>query len=215
MLSFHLIIFGLLVGIHSLQSGVAACTDITCGGEFLKAGDGYAQRPDGCSSVTENPDQVRDSWGSANFGGVCDEHDRCYYTIRDNPDGCNNNFCGGLINACRKAYCSNLFGCLPVAFESCTAIAGTYCALVRAAAFRIFPDAQRKQKGYETCIAKNGGVCSPLQPPPPVLCSNGRPEGAMWIENLDGSRCLTTYYACRNGKIIVTRSYRAPHCIEL
>jgi hypothetical protein len=40
-----------------------------------------------CSSWGDNPAQVRDSWGSANFRGVCDEHDRCYYTIGASVDG--------------------------------------------------------------------------------------------------------------------------------
>ena len=69
---------------------------------------------------------MRDKWGSANFGGVCNEHDRCYYTIGANVDGCNSNFCGGLRKACRKAYCRKILGatvCEPVTYGSCTAIA--------------------------------------------------------------------------------------------
>jgi hypothetical protein len=212
-------IHGLLAATCSLLSGVAAVTtrstDITCGGQFPKAGDGFAQRPDGCSSWSDNPNQVADKWGSANFGGVCDEHDRCYYTIGANVDICNDNFCRGLRDACHRAYCKELlFGatfCEPVTYGSCTVIADTYCAAVKATAAGIYEKAQDLQKAYETCIAENGGIAPP---PPPVLCSNGKPEGTTWTERLDGSRCTTTTYVCRNGKIIVTNSFHAPHCIE-
>jgi len=222
MFFFHSIILWLLAATCSLQSGVAAraltvttrSTDITCGGQFPKAGDGFAQRPDGCSSWSDNPNQVRDKWGSANFGGVCDEHDRCYYTIGANVDGCNSNFCGGLRNACRKAYCRKILGatvCEPVTYGSCTAIAETYCAAVRSMAAGTYAKAQDLQKRYDICIAENGGI---TLPPPPVLCSNGRPEGATWKERPDGLRCTTTTYVCRNGKITATGSFRAPNCIE-
>lgn len=189
-------------------------TDITCGGDFPKAGDGFAKRPDGCSSWSDNPAQVRDKWGSANFGGVCDDHDRCYYTIGSNVDGCNDNFCGGLRNACHKAYCKKVAGitiCEPVTYGSCLAIAETYCAAVKATAASVYAKAQDLQKSYDTCIANKGGIAAP---PPPVVCSNGEPEGATWKESLDGSRCTTTSYVCRNGKIVVTGSYHAPNCIE-
>ncbi|KAF7629305.1 hypothetical protein AFLA_013027 [Aspergillus flavus NRRL3357] len=56
MLSFHFIVPGLLA-ICSLQRGVSAGTDITCGGQFPKAGDGLAKRIDGCSSWSDNPTQ--------------------------------------------------------------------------------------------------------------------------------------------------------------
>ena len=222
MFFFGSVVLGLLAATFSLQCGVAARalnittrdTDITCGGLFPKAGDGFAQRPDGCSSWSDNPDQVRDKWGSANFGGVCNEHDRCYYTIGANVDSCNSNFCSGLRNACHKAYCGEVLGatvCEPVTYGSCTAIAEAYCAAVRAAAAGTYAEAQDLQKRYATCIAENGPI---VEPPPPGLCSNGKPEGATWSESLDGSRCTTTYYVCRDGKIIVTRSFHAPRCIE-
>jgi hypothetical protein len=204
MLFFHSIVLGLL-------TVTTRSTDITCGGKFPKAGDGFAQRPDGCSSITDNPKQVRDKWGSANFGGVCDEHDRCYYTIGANVDGCNSNLCGGLRNACHRAYCSKILGCEFVTYGTCTAIAETYCAAVRSIAARIYAKAQDLQKAYDTCIAENGGITSP---PPPPSCSNGWPEGATWTEHLDGSRCTPTKYVCRNGKITVTGSFHVPHCIE-
>jgi hypothetical protein len=114
-------------------------------------------------------------------------------------------------NACRKAYCKKFLGatvCEPVTYGSCTAIADTYCAAVRSMAAGIYAKAQDLQKRYDTCIAENGGI---TPPPPPVLCSNGRPEGATWTER-DG--CTTTTYVCRNGKITVTGSFRPPHCIE-
>jgi hypothetical protein len=189
-------------------------TDITCGGQFPRAGDGFAQRPDGCSSWGDNPDQVRDSWGSANFGGVCDDHDRCYYTIGANVDACNDNFCGGLRKSCRNAYCKKILGqrvCEPVTYGTCTAIAETYCAAVRSRAASVYAAAQDKQKSYEACIASNGGI---TPPPTPVLCSDGHPEGATWDRREDGTRCTTISYTCRNSQIVVTGSYRNPHCIE-
>ncbi|KAB8269033.1 hypothetical protein BDV30DRAFT_217472 [Aspergillus minisclerotigenes] len=133
MLSFHFIVPGLLAAIYSLQRGVSAGTDITCGGQFPKAGDGLAKRTDGCSSWSDNPTRVRDSWGSASFRGVCDEHDRCYYTLCANVDECNRNFCDGLRNACRKAYCKKILSatvCEPLTYGSCLQIAETFCAAV-------------------------------------------------------------------------------------
>lgn len=208
MVSFHSIVLGLLAVTCSLQ------TDITCGGQFPKADGGFAKRPDGCSSWSDNPAQVRDKWGSANFGGACDDHDRCYYTIGANVDGCNSNFCGGLKKACRKAYCKKIFGstvCEPVIYGSCTAIAETYCAGVKAVAAETYAKAQDLQKRYETCIAENGGI---TPPPPPVLCSNGMPEGSMWATLVEGTRCTATSYVCRNGNIIETGSFHIPRCIE-
>lgn len=180
----HSIILGLLAAICSLQNGVVAGTDITCGGQFPKAGGGLAKRTDGCSSWGDNPAQVRDSWGSANFRGVCDEHDRCYYTIGASVDGCNGNFCGGLRNACRKAYCKKILRvtvCEPVTYEYCSQIAETYCAAVRLVADRVFAKAQDLQTRYETYITENGGIT------PPVLCSNGTLEGAFWKEREAGT----------------------------
>lgn len=213
----HLLVLGFLAATRSLNGGVAAfpsnmttrSTDITCGGQYPKAGDGFAKRPDGCSSWSENELQVADKFGSANFGGVCDDHDRCYYTIGANVDYCNDDFCSGLRNACHNAYCTPILGCITAG--PCMAIAETYCLAVKAVAAGVYHKAQDLQKGYETCIADSGGIAPP---PPPVLCSNGQPEGATWSERLDGSRCTTTYFVCRNGQAIVTQSYHAPHCIE-
>ncbi|KAJ5500051.1 hypothetical protein N7453_009102 [Penicillium expansum] len=161
MFSFHSIVLGLLAAVCILQRGVSAGTDITCGGQFPKAGGGLAKRTDGCSSWSDNPSQVRDSWGSANFRGVCDEHDRCYYTLRANIDECNRNFCDGLRNACRKAYCKKILSvtvCEPLTYGSCLQIAETYCAAVRLVAKDVYAKAQDLQERYETCIAENGGV---------------------------------------------------------
>jgi hypothetical protein len=213
MFSFHSIILGLLAAICSFRRGVSACTDITCGGQFPKAGGGFAQRTDGCSSVTENPDQVRDSWGSANFRGVCDEHDRCYYTLRTNVDECNRNFCDGLRNSCRKAYCIKILGetvCPePLTYGNCLGIAESYCALVRLAAKDFFAKAQGLQERYERCIAENGGVCQPK------VCSNGATEGSFWEERVPGTRCEYTIYACRNGRETRVGKHHVIDCIEL
>lgn len=62
------IIIRILGALWSLQSDIAASapkvtsrsTHITCGGQFPKAGDGFAKRPKGCSSRRDNPTQVRD-----------------------------------------------------------------------------------------------------------------------------------------------------------
>lgn len=186
---------------------------MTCGGQFPKAGDGFGKRPDACSSWSDNPAQVRDKWGSANFGGVCDDHDRCYYTIGSNVDGCNNNFCGGLRDACRKAYCTKIVGktiCTPGVYDTCNAIAGTYCAGVRAVAASTYAKAQDLQMRYTACIANNGGIAPPVAL---VLCANGSPEGATWTK-ADGMSCTTTTYVCRSGKITEVDSHRTLHCTE-
>jgi hypothetical protein len=210
MLPFHFIILGLSM-VCSLQSGVAATTDITCGGRFPKAGGGLAKRTDGCSSLSDNPDQVRDSWGSANFRGVCDEHDRCYYTIGANVDVCNSNFCDGLRKACHKAYCKKIFGvtvCEPVTYGLCTQVAETYCAAVKLVASSLYAKAQDLQTRYNKCIAENGGIT------PPVRCSNGKPEGAFWKERSPDSFCTTLTFVCSHGEIIKTGGFRSPRCIE-
>ncbi|KAH8764624.1 hypothetical protein BGZ57DRAFT_545094 [Hyaloscypha finlandica] len=179
-------------------------TDITCGGRFSKAGDGYAKRPDGCSSVTDDPHQVPDKWGSANFGGVCDEHDRCYYTLGSSRDSCNNAFCDGLVHACKRAYCRGIPGCLPALFPACNVAATTYCDGVRAFAGLVYPAAQTLQTEYEQCIRDNGPVIVP------GACSNGRPPGAQWQQ---GEGCGSTWWECRNGQIKFLHGMRSP-CIE-
>jgi hypothetical protein len=218
MFTLYYIIVGAVAALSTMTTTVTAyptnittrSTDITCGGQFPRAGDGFAQRPDGCSSWGDNPAQVRDSWGSANFRGVCNDHDRCYYTRDANVDGCNENFCGGLRKACRNAYCTKILGatvCEPMTFAACSAIAETYCGAVRAVAASVYEKAQNKQKSYEACVTSNEGI------PPPVVCSNGRPEGSTWSEKDVGS-CTTTSYACRDGKITSTNWFRLPNCIE-
>lgn len=183
-------------------------TDITCGGQFPKADGTFAKRPDGCSSVTDNPKQVPDKLGSANFGAVCDDHDRCYYTIGANVDDCNNNFCDRLQRACRKAYCPRIFPCDANPFyRPCTEFAQLYCDAVRLVAAETYKAAQDLQKRYETCIAENGGIT-----PPPPRCSNGEPEGASWHETQPGSRCNIVTYVCRDAEIIMTGVYTRHPC---
>lgn len=192
---------------------VSAATDITCNGAFPKAGDGFAQRPDGCSGPNR-PSEVRDKWGSANFGGHCDNHDRCYYTLGSNVDHCNNDFCGGLRDACKKAYCAKVpivgMVCEPTTYSTCLAIAEGYCQAVRATAGQYYGKAQDIQRGYETCIAENGGLA-----PPSPRCENGMPEGATWMERPAGTRCIRERYICKDGNIDLQSSQRDRDCIEL
>jgi hypothetical protein len=205
----HSIILGLIAAIFGLQIGVAAraltaekrSTSVTCGGQFPKAGDGFAQRPDGCSSVTDNPDQVRDSWGKANFGGVCNDHDRCYYTIGANVDECNSNFCNGLEKACHKAYCLPIVGAacgLLDTYTACATIAGVYCATVKSVAAEVYEKAQTLQKSYDTCIAEHGGIA------PPTTCEGGVPDLATWTETIPGVHCQLIRYNCYRGQIDTT-----------
>jgi hypothetical protein len=150
------------------------------------------------------PHQVPDKWGSANFRGVCDEHDRCYYTLGSSRDSCNNAFCDGLVHACKRAYCRGILGCLPALFPACNVAATTYCDGVRAFAGVVYPAAQTLQTEYEQCIRDNGPVIVP------GACSNGRPPGAEWQQ---GKGCGRTWWECRNGQIKLLHGMRSP-CIE-
>lgn len=224
MLSLPSIALGLLAATHILRNGVVATntilrrsTDVTCGGKYPKAGDGFAQRPDGCSSITGNPGQVRDKWGSANFGTVCDDHDRCYYTVGSNVDACNNNFCDGLGNACDHAYCKvvPLLGrqCVPGLHDACKQIANTYCGFVKAGqkTTPIYADAQSLQKGYEACIKENGGI----EPPKPSGCGSGHDEGAYWEVKIPGVRCTVRAYECFRGEIVRLSDRQLSECTEI
>jgi hypothetical protein len=214
--SFHAILLAILATSPVFLHIVSAATDITCNGAFPKAADGFAQRPDGCSGPND-PSKIRDKWGSANFGGHCDNHDRCYYTLGSNVNHCNAEFCGGLRDACKKAYCAKvpIVGrvCEPVTYGSCLAIAETYCQAVKAAVgdpWKYYHKAQELQKSYETCIETNGGIA------PPVLCANGKPEGAMWSEIRDGDSCTRDCYICKDGQIVLEpwKSVTKPDCIN-
>jgi len=159
--------------------------------------------------MTDNPEEVRDKWGSANFGGVCNEHDRCYYTIGANVDDCNANFCSGLRKACRNAYCTEILGqrvCEPVTFGTCTGIAEVYCAAVKPFAARYYEAAQNFQKSYNACIAEHGGIG-----PQPPSCG-GRPEGATWKSRVGATVCWINTYTCWHGQRVEIGTDHIPGC---
>ncbi len=47
---------------------------------------------------------IRDSWGGANFGPHCAEHDKCYETLGNRKEDCDNQFSTGLRNECKSTY---------------------------------------------------------------------------------------------------------------
>lgn len=190
-----------------------AALDVTCGGRFPNAAPPYAQAPDGCSSWSDNPAQVRDSWGSADFGSTCNDHDRCYYTLGSNVDDCNRAFCDGVSRACTHAYCTKILGnevCEPVTYGTCMSIADTYCAAVRATAAGVYHKAQDKQRAWEQCVSEQTNP----PPPPPPTCSNGAAEGAAWSDLRPGTRCEIVRYACKGLKIVETGTSFKRGCVE-
>ncbi len=181
--------------------------DVTCGGRFPTASPPYAQAPDGCSSVSNNPQQVRDKWGSADFRPTCNAHDQCYYTLGTNVAGCNQAFCAGLERACRNAYTAKVGGVrIPSPlYPTCLGIAATYCSVVVAAQGVVYPAAQRAQSDWEQCWQ-----ATPPPPPPPPETGNScgsRPHGATWTVrdcSFNGGGEVIVSYRCDDGASIVT-----------
>jgi hypothetical protein len=130
-------------------------SDITCGGKFKHAEVPYAKKPDGCSSWSNNPYQVRDSWGPVSFREACNEHDRCYYTLGTDPDDCNRRFCRHLSRACEKRLGAN--GWMPASplIIPCYAIAASYCGAVKAVEDDTHEKAQDMQREWEQCFDEN------------------------------------------------------------
>lgn len=129
----------------------------------------YAQMPDGCSSWSDNPEQVRDSWGPVNFRTECDKHDRCYYTLGSSANDCNNDFIKNLKRACDNGLTREVKVCVlprltggcaqwlitrtppvPGTLEACYAIATTmYTAVQVGVLTGVFKEAQDKQRDHE------------------------------------------------------------------
>ncbi|CEM10082.1 unnamed protein product [Vitrella brassicaformis CCMP3155] len=98
----------------------------------------YARVPNGCNGVP-------DTWGSVDFTEVCNEHDRCYYTLGSVADQCNDAFRAGLISECERAV---TFG--PLLFACKTAANGMYTAVAASADF-YHARAQKRQELHECC----------------------------------------------------------------
>jgi hypothetical protein len=136
--------------------------------EFPNAQHPYAQAPDGCSGW-QNARQVRDTWGSVNFIGACDNHDRCYYTVGSDWNTCNERFYSDLRAACE----SDLRVWVPpvtvggvtitpgfhtppepASLGACYAVASGYYGGVQAGVLLdVFDEAQDKQRRYEEWVA--------------------------------------------------------------
>ncbi|CEM19548.1 unnamed protein product [Vitrella brassicaformis CCMP3155] len=98
----------------------------------------YAQAPDGCSGVPNK-------YGSVDFTEVCNEHDRCYYTLGSNADDCNNDFRDALIRECQTSATSRFL------LRACKLIANKYYIGVAATADFFHTRAQQRQKIHEHC----------------------------------------------------------------
>jgi hypothetical protein len=154
----------------ALISGLEAedCTD-----PFALLPNGH-KVPDGCSSWSNNQQQVRDSWGPINFRPACDNHDRCYYTYGTSAETCNRKFAEELAAACdngtkgcieiqvpdnfcipkchyhKERFCSNA----EPTFELCLAFAAGMATAVTVTAPQFFADAQKAQKAHlDACRA--------------------------------------------------------------
>ncbi|PHJ59017.1 hypothetical protein VF14_13715 [Nostoc linckia z18] len=90
--------------------------NLPCWREYLDSGEGnetlpsypYAKRPNGCSIPGGRPGEY-DNFGSLgydfSFTEVCNNHDRCYYTIGTTEAQCNTAFTEGLFRVCHdKAF---------------------------------------------------------------------------------------------------------------
>jgi hypothetical protein len=139
----------------ALFQATAGFSDRTCHGRFPKANKQFAQKPDGCSSWSNNHHQVRDTWGPVDFRKACNDHDKCYYTLGSDPDKCNRKFCTALYKACendliggwdpiRATLASPILG-------SCYTVATAYCGAVKAAQDGTFEDAQDMQREWLSC----------------------------------------------------------------
>lgn len=138
-----------------LTLSTAGYSDRTCHGRFPKANKEFAQKPDGCSSWSNNPRQVRDSWGPVDFTKACNNHDKCYYTLGSDPDKCNRQFCTALYKACENDLLGELnlvSGTLgsPI-LAPCYAVATAYCGAVKAAQDGTFEEAQDMQREWLEC----------------------------------------------------------------
>lgn len=175
---------------------------VTCNGRFPDAEPPYAQRPDGCSSISDNPQQVRDKWGSADFRPTCNQHDRCYYTPGSRAADCNTAFCEGLNRACLRAY-SVKVGSRYIPgplYPACLGIASTYCAAVVAAQGVVHPKAQRIQSEWEQCYQE--GLARP-KPPPKKDCGR-RAHNTCWtVSDCDfaGGGEVMVDYLCDDGRV--------------
>lgn len=141
---------------------------------FPKAEYPYAQAPDGCSSISENPKQVRDTWpfpgyGDVSFKEACDKHDRCYYTLGASWQNCNEQYRIDLMEACWDDLSTRVENAWwlkpalgeystippdPATLASCEEIALTYYTAVQiGVALDVFNTAQKLQKDYEAYVA--------------------------------------------------------------
>ena len=138
----------------STQQAASADVDgIPYNPDFPRAQFPYAQAPDGCSGIS-SPREVRDTWGSVNFTGACNTHDRCYYTLGQNSQACNSEFYDRLRAACERDTPWYLFA---TALPACYSLASAYYAGVQAGVMLdVFRAAQNLQSSYFSWIAQNG-----------------------------------------------------------
>ncbi|AFZ16425.1 Group XII secretory phospholipase A2 precursor (PLA2G12) [Allocoleopsis franciscana] len=104
---------------NAQDCGVKDGIPLPCWNDFLDSGQGtfdsiegneslplypYAKRPNGCSLPKTRPGEY-DNFASLgynfSFKEVCNNHDRCYYTLGTRPENCNATFAVGLAEVCR------------------------------------------------------------------------------------------------------------------
>ncbi|MBE2235087.1 MAG: hypothetical protein IAE85_16445 [Anaerolinea sp.] len=162
-------------------SSTLIAEDDACRPPFPKASPPYAKAPDGCSSWSNNPKQVRDSWPflgrTVSFRPACDAHDRCYYTEGSDFNTCNIRFFQDMERACREDLRNPIKICMlswdldwdchteylppePASLTACYAIATSYYTAVEGAAIagRAFLDAQRCQQDYNNWVSCKRGT---------------------------------------------------------
>ena len=155
-------------------------------------------QPDGCSSLSDNPKQIRDSVAGISLKPACDAHDQCYYLGEKSAGGCNGDFFDDLNKICRdksKVVVGGVKGVNPIKLATCTAYATVlYAGVVTGQAFPIYKEAREKQINYET---KNN--CVSVQPSPPIpepqpdcFLAGGAPGKHCFIPNLSRPCCCPT-----------------------
>ncbi|MDD1422801.1 hypothetical protein MEO40_27620, partial [Dolichospermum sp. ST_sed1] len=119
---------------------------------FPKAFYPWAKKEDGCSSWTDEASLVRDHWGVADFGKVCDAHDRCYYSIGSDANTCNDDFYSGLKKSCNSMVTEKpwLLPHLP----ECLSLATVFYGAVKTQQTELHTTAQDLSRNYDAYATK-------------------------------------------------------------
>jgi len=148
-------VFGVCSLVLLCQSIVLAQNNLEVPG-FPNAQYPYAKAPNGCGPgiFTDDRREIRDTYGSVDFTGACNTHDKCYYTLGSRFNVCNERFYSDLRAACERDVPSFLGIPEPVQLSACYAIATSYYLGVQAGAvLGIFNEAQEYQRRYNDAVA--------------------------------------------------------------